>query len=70
MTARCVKCGDWGRWRAQRGCKLSDDPCKCGGKREIVSDAGGYWHNMKGDTLVLVDGGKRLVKKESEVSNG
>jgi hypothetical protein len=41
MDARCKNCSKHLHWRAQRGVRLSDHKCKCGGKFEKV------WYQRK-----------------------
>ena len=36
MTARCTVCSDWKNFRASRGNKLIDNPCRCGGAIELM----------------------------------
>lgn len=36
MTARCIDCNKSHRFRNQRGAKLSERRCDCGGKLEII----------------------------------
>lgn len=53
MKTRCKNCGQIGYFAAHRGCKISDYPCDCGGKQELVSSFLGIWHNRSGQGFVI-----------------
>lgn len=54
MTVRCKSCSRYGAF-GQRGERLADKRCTCGGKFEMVHHIGnGLYKNFQGDIFDLV----------------
>jgi hypothetical protein len=52
MTARCTSCNAHLNFRAQRGNKLANYTCNCGGKYQLLSSA----PSMRAEGLQLPEG--------------
>lgn len=65
MTARCETCGALLHWRAQRGTRLADFRCTCGGRFKAVAQDGSpitrHPRPRAGRVACVLDGRRRMM---------